>query len=142
MEKDTTIHDRISQMVDYYGDGKNTVFAKIVDESEANVRGYRINVIPKQPFLEKVVKSLDVSPEWLLTGNGSMLRDERPEQASEPTVVHERDPRDIQLIATQAELIAMLRDRVSDLEKGSKSVGLGSARSAAGKAIPGTHHTK
>jgi len=33
-----------------------------------------MNVIPKQPFLEKIVRTLDISPDWLLTGSGNMLR--------------------------------------------------------------------
>lgn len=73
MKNDGTIHERISQLVDYFGNGKNTVFAKLVGESEANVRGYRVNVIPKHPFLEKIARNIDISPRWLLTGEGPML---------------------------------------------------------------------
>jgi len=105
MKKNESIHDRISQMVDYYGNGKNTVFAKLVGESEANVRGYRINVIPKQPFLEKVVRCLDVSPRWLLTGEGSMLRDGRPE----PTPIAPTEPPDAGHDPVYKELLAEMR---------------------------------
>ncbi len=121
MKKNETIHGRISQLVDYFGDRKNTVFAKLIGESEANVRGYRDNVVPKHPFLEKIVINLDVSPLWLLTGDGPMLRSIETSTPT-PTVIYERDPRDIELIETQKELIAMLR--------GSGSGALGSARSA------------
>lgn len=69
-----TIHDRIGSLVEQYGEGKNTVFAKLLGENEANIRGYRANIIPKHPFLEKIVKTFDVSAEWLLTGDGGMLR--------------------------------------------------------------------
>lgn len=72
MEKLETIHDRISLLVSAYGEGKNTVFANIIGENEANIRGYRSNIVPKHPFLEKIVKSLDVSADWLLTGRGEM----------------------------------------------------------------------
>lgn len=72
MEKSEAIHDRISLLVSAYGEGKNTVFASIIGENEANVRGYRSNVLPKHPFLEKIVRSLDVSADWLLTGRGEM----------------------------------------------------------------------
>lgn len=70
-----TIHDRIKQMVDFYGGGANTVFANLIGVSEGNVRGYIKGVVPKQDFLEKVVRSCDVNPEWLLTGIGSMEKE-------------------------------------------------------------------
>lgn len=68
-----SIHERISYLVDAYGDGKNTVFAKLVGESEANIRGYRTSVIPKHTFLEKVVRNIEISPLWLLTGEGDIV---------------------------------------------------------------------
>jgi hypothetical protein len=41
------------------------------------------------------------------------------------------------IIATKDELIAVLKDRVNDLERSSISAGLGSVRSAAAEATPG-----
>ena len=73
MGNDETIHERISQLVDKYGDGKNTVFASLIGSNEANVRGYRNNTMPKYDFLEKIAKSFDINLKWLLTGEGSML---------------------------------------------------------------------
>ncbi len=90
MKKKETIHERISQLVDYFGDRKNTVFAKLIGESEANVRGYKENVVPKHPFLEKIVRNLDVSPLWLLTGDGQMLRSGEPINRQESPGVEER----------------------------------------------------
>ncbi|WP_288767876.1 S24 family peptidase [uncultured Prevotella sp.] len=69
-----TIHDRIKELVTHFGDGANTVFANIVGVSEGNVRGYIKGVVPKQDFLEKVVRNCEVNPQWLLTGEGSMLK--------------------------------------------------------------------
>ena len=60
MGNDETIHERISQLVDKYGDGKNTVFASLIGSNEANVRGYRNNTMPKYDFLEKIAKSFDI----------------------------------------------------------------------------------
>ncbi|MGN1263972.1 MAG: S24 family peptidase [Prevotella sp.] len=68
-----TIHERIKEMVDFFGGGANTTFANIVGVSEGNIRGYIKNVVPKQDFLEKVVRNCDVNPTWLLTGNGEMI---------------------------------------------------------------------
>lgn len=71
-----TIHDRIKELVTHFGDGANTAFANIVGVSEGNVRGYIKGVVPKQDFLEKVVRSCEVNPRWLLTGEGAMLKEE------------------------------------------------------------------
>ena len=70
-----TIHERIKKMVDHYGNGANTVFASLVGVSEGNIRGYIKGVVPKQDFLEKVVRSCDVNSEWLLTGAGAMEKE-------------------------------------------------------------------
>ena len=71
-----TIHDRIKELVTHFGDGANTAFANIVGVSEGNVRGYIKGVVPKQDFLEKVVRCCEVNPRWLLTGEGEMLKEE------------------------------------------------------------------
>lgn len=73
MGNNETIHERISQLVDKYGDGKNTVFASLIGSNEANVRGYRNNTMPKYDFLEKIAKCFDINLKWLLTGEGSMF---------------------------------------------------------------------
>ena len=76
MNKNETIHERITQLVDTFGKGKNTVFASLIGSNEANVRGYKTSVMPKFDFLEKIAKSFDIDLKWLLTGEGSMLRSE------------------------------------------------------------------
>ena len=71
-------------MVDAYGNGKNTVFASLIGSNEANVRGYKTSVMPKFDFLEKIARCLDVDLKWLLTGEGTMLRNSKN---SEETIV-------------------------------------------------------
>ena len=71
-----TIHERINTIVGEYGSGKNTVLASLLGISEGNIRGYIKGVMPKQDVLEKIVRSLDINPEWLLTGRGEMKRGE------------------------------------------------------------------
>ncbi len=78
MNKNETIHERIASLVDYFGNGKNTVFASLINTSEANIRGYIKGIIPKHDVLEKIVKNLDVDADWLLTGRGTMLHLEQP----------------------------------------------------------------
>lgn len=70
-----TIHERIGLLVKIKADNKNTVFAQKLGVSEANIRGYIKGVVPKADVLAKIVSSYDdVSPAWLLTGEGEMLK--------------------------------------------------------------------
>ncbi|MDV6195227.1 MULTISPECIES: helix-turn-helix domain-containing protein [Bacteroides] len=82
MPENESIHDRITQLVNKFGEGKNTVFASIIGSSEANVRGYRASVMPKYDFLEKIARSFDIDLNWLLTGEGSMLPDNKTSKES------------------------------------------------------------
>lgn len=77
---DETIFDRISTIVEKFGNGKNTVFASLIGVSEANVRNYKNGVMPKADFLEKIARSFDININWLLTGEGNMLRTESKEE--------------------------------------------------------------
>lgn len=70
-----TIHERIQTIVKEFGNGKNTEIANTIGVSEANIRGYIKGVMPKGDVLEKIVRNYDISPLWLLTGEGSMLND-------------------------------------------------------------------
>lgn len=78
-EISATIHERIALCVQFYGDGKNTLFADKLGVSEGNIRGYIKGVVPKADVLEKIVRTYDISPEWLLTGKGEM-KISRPHQ--------------------------------------------------------------
>jgi phage repressor protein C with HTH and peptisase S24 domain len=71
-----TIHERIQTLVKIYGEGKNTILASKLGISEANIRGYIKGIMPKQDVLEKIVRNFDISPLWLLTGDGSMEKNE------------------------------------------------------------------
>lgn len=73
-KKFDTIHDRIAECVQYFGNGKNTTFANKLGVSEGNIRGYIKGVVPKADILEKIVRCYDISSEWLLTGKGSMIK--------------------------------------------------------------------
>lgn len=73
MAGNETIHERITELVNTFGKGKNTVFASLIGSNEANVRGYRTNVMPKFDFIEKIARTLDINLKWLLTGEGRMI---------------------------------------------------------------------
>lgn len=74
-----TIHERIAYCVQYFGNGKNTVFAEKLGVSEGNIRGYIKGVVPKADVLEKIVRTYELSPLWLLTGEGDMLNTPKKE---------------------------------------------------------------
>jgi len=81
-----TIFDRISTIVEKFGNGKNTVFASLIGVSEANVRNYKNGVMPKADFLEKIARSFDININWLLTGEGNMLSSESEKEEKLPSL--------------------------------------------------------
>lgn len=81
-----TIFDRISTIVEKFGNGKNTVFASLIGVSEANVRNYKNGVMPKADFLEKIARSFDININWLLTGEGNMLSSGSEKEEKLPSV--------------------------------------------------------
>lgn len=78
-----TIHERIKYLVTTLAGGKNTTFAQKLGVSEANIRGYMKNVVPKADVLEKIVTSYDVNARWLLTGIGEMTNENNSIKLSE-----------------------------------------------------------
>ena len=67
-----------------------TVFADKIGVSEGNIRGYIKGIMPKYDVLEKIVTSLDVNPDWLLTGRGNMEKE--PDQQQAGIQVQEKFP--------------------------------------------------
>lgn len=74
-----TIHKRIELLVKEFGNGKKTVLAERIGISEGNIRGYIKGIMPKSDVLEKIVISLDINSDWLLTGRGEMNRQQDQE---------------------------------------------------------------
>ncbi len=71
--------ERLRQMIDYYADGKNIIFAKKIGLGESNVRSWLLGTQPKLDAIEKIAINCEkISLEWLLTGEGSMLRSDAP----------------------------------------------------------------
>ena len=79
MANNETIHDRIALLVKEKAKNKNTILAQSLGVSEANIRGYAKGVVPKADILAKIVRTYDdISPTWLLTGEGDMLKSGSP----------------------------------------------------------------
>ena len=124
-----TIHDRIKHLVDKCAGGKNTVFASKLGISEANIRGYIKNVVPKADILEKIVISYDVNAMWLLTGLGYESLPNQVEEVSAPPLtdsspltdffkmyepyIQRKDAKIIQ----QAEEIGALKETIRQLQR-------------------------
>jgi len=87
-----TIHERITRLVEEFGNGKNTEFASLIGSNEANVRGYRAMTMPKYDFLEKIARTLDINLKWLLTGEGEMIRDNINQNIRVTPLSHSKTP--------------------------------------------------
>lgn len=74
---------RIKALVDYFSGGNNSKFAALTGTSEANIRNYISGRQPKFDFISSIVRALEISYEWLLTGEGSMLREEQKNKIAE-----------------------------------------------------------
>ncbi|MDN4753654.1 LexA family transcriptional regulator [Porphyromonadaceae bacterium W3.11] len=68
------IEKRIERLVDNFTEGNKSAFGLKVGLSEARVRSYINGTQPSADALAKIVKSFDISADWLLTGQGEMLR--------------------------------------------------------------------
>lgn len=123
-----TIHERIKYLVEELAGGKNTVFASKLGVSEANIRGYMKNVVPKADVLEKIVITYEVNAMWLLTGLGYVSLPNQPEDVPAPLAetssileffkqyepyIQSKDAKIIQ----QAEEIGRLKERINQLER-------------------------
>lgn len=78
----TTINDRLRHIVDEYFEGNKTQFAKAIGippTSVCNYIGGQRASKPSSEMLAKIVVETNISPEWLLTGEGEMLKSERPQ---------------------------------------------------------------
>lgn len=111
-EKRTTIHDRISILVNTFTKGNNSAFARLVNASESGIRTYRNskNNKPNYVFLERLIKTFDISAEWLMTGEGNMLKNN-----IDTTKIKEvrTDPKDLEIIELQRKLIKSLEEGIA-----------------------------
>ena len=84
---------RLEQLVERFADGRNTRFAKLLETNEARIRSYLTgSVQPKYDFLEAVSEKLGVSIDWLISGEGRMLRAEnRAEREAKKKAQRELD---------------------------------------------------
>ncbi|MXP05600.1 MULTISPECIES: helix-turn-helix domain-containing protein [unclassified Apibacter] len=85
-----SIGQRINKLVKYFSNGNNSDFATKIGVSEANIRNY-INdrAEPKFNILEKIAINFEINYEWLLTGEGEMLKSKVSNNNLEPEIKFE-----------------------------------------------------
>lgn len=116
---------RISTIINDLFDGNKSEFARTVGISEAAVRSYAANTIPKADVLEKIASKTAISCEWLVLGRGDMIATPNKEETPSGSALEERllaiiKEKDIK-IEEQAKIIGRLEERVETLSK--KSIG-------------------
>lgn len=131
----SSISDRISLIIRELCDANNSVFARRINTSEANVRNYTNGTQPKFEVLAKIANEFEINCEWLLLGKGKMINSEKKgipkcipecipsddvsektdkiEEKPEPIIIYQRDPRDIEIIELQRNHIKLLNEKMS-----------------------------
>lgn len=85
------INNKIDQIAEQFFAGNNSAFAKAMQTSEANIRNYRNNTIPRLDFIISVKEKLGISFETLLeSDNSNTLL-----QVNEPTSTNEYTTQEI-----------------------------------------------
>lgn len=125
------INNRIRQLVDFYAKGKVLKFSEMIGVKQQTVnrlfnidtRTGKYPVVTTDVLIAITEMLVDVNATWILTGRGSMLRDELAPPVAEPTILYKSDPKDAEIIKAKqmiierdAELIISLRSKVKELE--------------------------
>ena len=79
--------DRLLSLIDHYSGGNKSEFARMIGVSPQAVSTW----ITRNTFDIDIIyaKCLNLSPDWLLTGRGNMLKGEETEDASAPVVSYD-----------------------------------------------------
>ena len=79
--------DRLLSLIDHYSGGNKSEFARMIGVSPQAVSTW----ITRNTFDIDIIyaKCLNISPDWLLTGKGNMLKGEETEDVSAPVVSYD-----------------------------------------------------
>lgn len=103
---DNGISLRINKIINELFDGNKSEFARIAGISEASVRSYLQNTIPKADVLAKIATNIAISCEWLVLGVGDMLK-----STSNKT------------FSIEDKLLAIIKDKDVEIQELSKTIG-------------------
>ncbi len=106
------INFRIKQLVDYFANGNNSVFGGMIGVNESNIRSYINGTEPKFNVIEKICTSLAINSEWLIMGEGEMLREDRKEQAALLSDFYHRVPQVITVDSHNRDNIALVPNKL------------------------------
>lgn len=112
---------RIKELVDHFFDGNVSKFGKSIGFSEANIRNYINGTQPKVEFLSIIIDKFEINADWLLSGKGEMLLNNKEvsvesitifeNQTLNPTIVTEK------LIKAYEEMLAGKERYIQSLER-------------------------
>jgi len=83
------INSKINYIAEYFFNSNNSKFAEFMDSSEANIRNYRKNTIPKLDFIVKLCEKLEISFDWILSDEGNMLKKDKYNNIETSNIVQE-----------------------------------------------------
>ncbi|WP_312398857.1 helix-turn-helix domain-containing protein [Chryseobacterium sp.] len=106
------INFRIKQLVDYFANGNNSVFANMIGVNEANIRSYINGTEPKFNVIEKICSALAINFEWLILDKGEMLSENRTEQIALQSDFYHRVPQVITVDAHNKDNIALVPNKL------------------------------
>jgi hypothetical protein len=88
MQPETSIHERLNLLIDYFAKGNKAAFAKEIGTLPsviASIIGGRMSK-PSFELLEKItLRYSEISGDWLLTGKGAMTLPEPPDRVYMPS---------------------------------------------------------
>ena len=115
---ETTINERIAQLVEALGYRSKRAFALQIGIAQTSFNAILNGAEPKFSTLNKILTAHPtVSAEWLMTGNGTMLKSDAPVSlnAADPHELKQKDEQISQLInevSKQREQIGKLIDKL------------------------------
>lgn len=102
-----TKQERLQKLIDYYSNGNKSQFAKFIGTSPQNISTWLARgTYNKEQILTKCV---NINAEWLMTGEGPMLKEDAPEK------IAKEQPTDYNRIIN--ELLAIIHTQNVQLER-------------------------